>query len=92
MTSPRPLWTRPSVIVTREKHDPRYLDATTEDAFQRSALALLRERFDSGDYYDRPEDLAKEPPVDMDEAALAFIPDGSAAHRLHEQQVSARAR
>lgn len=45
----RRTWTTPSVIVATEKHDSRYLDATSEAAFHRSARSLLRERFEAGE-------------------------------------------
>lgn len=39
------------VIVAREKHGDFYYDATTPEAWARSALEILTERFDSGYHY-----------------------------------------
>lgn len=45
------------VIVTREKNDDQILDASTPEAWAASSLALLTERWKSGDYYYEPEEM-----------------------------------
>lgn len=44
------------IIVAKEKNYTRYLDASTEEAWTKSALALLTERFNSGEWYYDPLD------------------------------------
>ena len=44
------------IIVAKEKNYTRYLDASTSESWTKSALALLSERFSSGDYYYDPLD------------------------------------
>lgn len=43
------------IIVAEEKHYTRYLDASTDEALARSALALLTERFNAGYWYSTPD-------------------------------------
>jgi len=83
----------PLVLVAEGKNNRRYLDARDEAAFHRSALRLLRERFEAGYYYPDPNDDARnEPAVDLKPEALKHIPVVSPAARLHERQVSNRNR
>lgn len=82
----------PAVIVTTEKNDSRYLDATSEAAFHRSALFLLQERFDAGDYYPDVEPEENAPPVDLDEETIANLPPQSGIRAILERQVSSRNR
>lgn len=87
----QPAWTVPAVIVATGDGDTRYLDATSEAAFHRSALSLLRERFAAG-YYREVEPEESAPPVELDDETVAGLDPGSEVIRLHEQQVSARNR
>ena len=49
---------RGRIIVAEEKHATRYLEATTDEDWARNALALLTQRFRSGNwYYDPFEDM-----------------------------------
>lgn len=88
----RSIWTEPSVIVAKEKHDDRYLDATTVEAFQRSALALLRERFDEEYWYPSPAEDGDPPAIDLDAEAVELLPEDSLTRRLYEEQISRRNR
>jgi len=44
------------IIVCREKHGDYYWDASTPEAFAKSALAILTERFTQGWWYHNPDD------------------------------------
>lgn len=44
-----PAW-QPSVIVLHEHHAARYIDASTEAIFERSALKILRARVQSSEF------------------------------------------
>jgi hypothetical protein len=50
----RGIWERPSVLLALEHHGTRYFNATTEKDFLKSAVRILRERFDEGLY---PENI-----------------------------------
>lgn len=88
---PKPAWSCPSVLVAIEKHEIRYLDATSEAALHRSALRLLAERFDDGYFYHDPSDDDPGPKVDLDEEGLRHLAADSPMHKLHRQQVRAKA-
>lgn len=45
----------PSVLIEKGKHGDFYYDATTLEAFQANAWAILKERWDAGYYYYKPE-------------------------------------
>lgn len=45
-----------NIIVCDEKHEPVYWDATTPEAFARSALAILTERWTADGYWYRDPD------------------------------------
>ena len=74
------------IIVAKEKHETRYLDASTDEAWARSALALLTERFNEGYwYYDPYADMhefsvkhrkEREELLSMSEEAIAALPEG----------------
>jgi hypothetical protein len=48
------------IIVAREKHYTRYLEASTDETWAKSALALLTERFRAGYWYYDPDDESNE--------------------------------
>jgi hypothetical protein len=48
------------VIVAKEKDDTHYLDASTDEAWAKSSLALLTERFNDGYWYDDPVESQSE--------------------------------
>lgn len=45
------------MIVAYEKHERRYLDASTDEAWAASSLKLLSERFNDGYCYHSPDEL-----------------------------------
>jgi hypothetical protein len=48
------------IIVAEEKHQTRYLDASTPEAWAKSSLALLTQRFQEGYWYDNPTEAQDE--------------------------------
>lgn len=66
-------WKR-QVLVAKEKHSTRVFDATTREALYASALTLLKERMDSGYYYEEPEAPA-EPAMTIKQ--LEALPEGA---------------
>jgi hypothetical protein len=44
------------IIVCEEKHSTRHWDASTDEAWAKSSLAILTERFNEGYWYYNPED------------------------------------
>lgn len=57
------------VIIAREKHGERILDASTEDALARSAHKLLKERLEDGHWYYDPDEWDKDHPFVIDSKA-----------------------
>jgi hypothetical protein len=76
---------RQRIIIAKEKDDTRYLDASTDEAWAKSALALLSERFRDGYWYHDPTaDMhefvvarrgAREELIAMSEETLASLPE-----------------
>lgn len=64
------------ILIAREKHGPRYLDASSDEALARSSLKLLRDRLCKG-YYPEPDEAFARPPerpAEMDGEAFAALP------------------
>ena len=90
---------RSRIIVAKEKHESRYLDASTDEAWAKSALALLSERFKDGYwYYDPFADnsdysvkarQARSQLLEMTEEAITALP-ASVAEDLRKKIESAR--
>jgi hypothetical protein len=56
-------WSGPKVMVLHEHHGTWYMDASTEEAFHRSALRVLKGRLEMTDMYymlDEDEEFRKE--------------------------------
>lgn len=86
-------WTRPSVIVAKEKHETLYYSAATEEEFLSSALAILKARHAQGYWYLPVEnELDREPGVDLTEEGLKFLAADSESHKLYRSQVRERNR
>jgi hypothetical protein len=76
---------RQRIIVAKEKDDTRYLDASTDEAWAKSALALLSERFRDGYWYSDPtadkhefvvgRRKARDELIAMSEEALSSLPE-----------------
>lgn len=76
---------RRRVIVAKEKHEKRMLEATTDEAWAQSALALLTERFNDGYWYNDPSSDKSEWTVkkhkersellEMKEEVIAALPE-----------------
>lgn len=47
---------KPSVLVLYEKHGDFFYDATTREKFETNCLAILKERFDEGYWYNTPDE------------------------------------
>lgn len=64
------------IIVAWEKHDTRYLDASSPQAWALSSLSLLRERHAQGDYLTPDEmfPLRSDSERPLDDEALAALP------------------
>lgn len=45
------------IIVVYDKHSTRYIDATSDDQWERASLTLLRDRLDAGYYYSDDPDF-----------------------------------
>ena len=62
------------ILVCYEKHGYRYLDASTPEALQKSALKILQERYEDGyGGYDPSDNIPKVPELTMD--AVENLPE-----------------
>lgn len=62
------------VLYAREKHSDRFLDATTEAAFHKSAVKLLTERYEAGWYGYFKSETPKKP--DLSKEQIEALPKG----------------
>ena len=63
------------VLIAKEKHGTRYMDASTKDAFLANALKLMKERIGHGWYYElEPGEGPKVPELTQDQ--VDALPDG----------------
>ena len=80
---------RRRIIVVKEKDDTRYLDASTDEVWAKSALALLSERFRDGYWYSDPtadkhefvvaRRNARDELIAMSEETLSILPETAQA-------------
>lgn len=83
------------IIVERGKHGNFYWDASTNEAWAKSSLAILTERWNKGYYYNDP---GEEPKIDStipDLEGIKAMPDGpmrDAAVKTYNAWVSRRKR
>lgn len=61
------------IIVAQEEHSTRYMDASTDETWAQSALALLTERWNDGYWYNDPSENVG--PVPMTRAEIDVITD-----------------
>lgn len=85
------------VIVAPGKHDTRLLDASTDEAFASSALALLAERDAEGYWYEEPAGLGEdgdEALLSMTDAQIDALPElvGAQARRARARDREAQQR
>jgi hypothetical protein len=77
---------RQRIIVVREKNERRHLDASTDEAWAKSALALLTGRFNEGYWYTDPQAgqgewstkrrKERDELLEVKEETLAVLPEG----------------
>jgi hypothetical protein len=60
-----------TILIFKEKHGDRYFDASTPEAKSAAFLKILRERFNSGYYYEEPK--SPEHTLTKDEKALLSL-------------------
>ena len=72
------------VLFAREKSGERFLDATTEEAFHRSAVKLLRGRLEEGGYEYLKSDGLKKP--DLTKEQVAELPEGEVKKTAQRQR------
>lgn len=73
-SAPKPIITKPRLLVFREKHGNLYFYVDNDDKLFASALKVLTERFKDGYWYYKPE-LEEKPEVpDFNEERVAAMP------------------
>ncbi len=72
------------VLFACEKHGERFLDATTEEAFHKSAVKLLRERLEENGYDYLKSDGLKKP--DLTKEQVEALPDGDVKKTAQKQR------
>ena len=80
------------IIVAKEKHSTRYLDASTDKAFAGSALKLLTERWNEGYWYPPPDEAYPRVDAPSDELAASARSDPYIAQVIEQRLRLAKSR